>query len=104
MSFSRETCRITDGSIIMSNPLSLSPLSFPPRPLEVEPGEANIAETDIIDFALRLINDREAVAVDSREHASEIPGRRDRRTASARHGKNLRGHRRFGCAGRLTAS
>src|SRR5262245_47322434 len=83
MSFSRETCRMTDGSMIMAT-RSLIALSVSPRPLEVEPGEPNIAETDIIDFAFRLINDGELVSFDAIEAAREVARGRDRRRLRSR--------------------
>src|SRR5437773_8129722 len=76
MSFSRETCRMTDGSIIIRKSFFPSLGSLVPlRPLKVESRHPNIAETDIINSAVGLINDREPVALDGLQDAGDVARR-----------------------------
>src|SRR5712691_4968665 len=70
MSFSLETCRMTDGSMIMEKPFSSV---HPCWPQKVESRHPNIAETDIIDFAILLINDREEISLDRAQRSRETP-------------------------------
>src|SRR6266487_1914989 len=71
MSFSRETCRITDGSMFIG-PCYSSPSAPALRPLEFQSRQPNIAETDIIGFAVLPINDTEQVSVDALERSAQI--------------------------------
>src|SRR5215831_6348607 len=87
MSFSRETCRMTDGSMIMRNPLSSVRLL---RPEKMKPRHPDIAETDIIVFAILLINDGQDVVLDCSEHSGEAP-RQKGLPGSARRRTSLHG-------------
>src|SRR5512138_2772911 len=84
MSFSRETWRITYASMFSglarSYPSSPSPAAL--RPLILQPRLPNIAETDIIGFALLLINDTEDVRLDGFEPSAKIAASRPRGIAS----------------------
>src|SRR6266536_2673039 len=91
MSFSRDTCRMTDGSMIIGKRLSSIPLF---RPLKLEPCHPNIGETDIIDSAVFLINDGEPIPLDVVEDSREVTGRGQRRSAGLAQG--LGQHGRFG--------
>src|SRR5438445_9043612 len=71
MSFSRETCRITDGSMFIG-PCYSSPSAAALRPLEFQSCQPNIAETDIIGFAVLPINDAEQVSVDALQRSAQI--------------------------------
>src|SRR5687768_6830908 len=83
MSFSLETCRITDGSMFIGPYFSSSATTRPslaaaPRPLEFQTRLPNIAETDIIGFAILPINDTEDVPLDALERSPEVPAPRRR--------------------------
>src|ERR1700693_1671622 len=64
------------------------------RPLEVQPRHPDIAETDIIDSAVFLINDPQPVALDALESLGEVAG--GRRGAPARLADRLRHDRGLG--------
>src|SRR5438105_4269086 len=92
MSFSRDTCRITDGSMFIgpfvllcrnltpagSDPGTISSAAL--RPLEFQSCEPNIAETDIIGFAVLPINDAEPISVDALQCSAQISTPRTGRT------------------------
>src|SRR5262249_20250660 len=93
MSFSRETCRMTDGSMIIAKPLSSLHLI---RPCKIQPYLPNIGETDIIDSAILPINDCERFALDFLEHSPEVArrqqGRLSRRADRLGHDRRVRAH------------
>src|SRR5437762_7634871 len=75
MSFSRDTCRITDGSMFIGPFVLLcrtTPLPAALRPVEFQSCEPNIAETDIIGFAVLPINDAEPISVDAFQCSAQI--------------------------------
>src|SRR2546430_14580456 len=83
MSFSRDTCRITDGSMFIGPFVLLcrtTPLPAALRPLEFQSCNPNIAETDIIGFAVLPINDAEPISVDALQCSAQISTPRTGRT------------------------
>src|SRR5450830_232540 len=80
MSFSRDTCRMTDGSMIIGKRLSSIRLGLA-RPLKTQPRHPDIAETDIIDSAVFFINDPEPIALDALEDPGEVSRRGEGRAA-----------------------